>query len=168
MVLNLILHWLHLSAVVLWIGGLGFNLMMLTPNLKQVDLTNRSKLVSKVLPNFLKLVWISIAIIIATGLYRVVFVNNMTTLADFTSTSYGLSLLAKISIVAAMIILAAIITVKLKPKIMAHLSMHIGGEPTQQSCSACASMLKQMRSLMISVFIMSLVVIFIAAFLRGA
>ena len=95
MVLNLVLHWLHLSAVVIWIGGLGFNLMMLTPNLKQVDLTNRSKLISKVLPNFLKLVWISIAVIIATGLYRVAFVNNMTTLADFTSTSYGLSLLAK-------------------------------------------------------------------------
>jgi uncharacterized membrane protein len=142
--------------------------MMLAPNLKQVDLTNRSKLVSRVLPNFLKLVWISIAIIVATGLYRVAFVNNMTTLADFTGTGYGLSLLAKISIVAAMIILAAIITVKLKPKIMAHLPVHIQGEPMQQSCSTCVTMLKQMRSLMITVFVMSFVVIFIAAFLRGA
>ena len=167
MTLSLILHWLHLGAVVLWIGGLGFNLMILMPNLKQIDLTNRSKLVSKVLPNFLKLAWISIAVIVATGLYRVVFVKNMTALADFTSTSYGLSLLSKMSIVAIMIILAAIITVKFKPRILAHLSTHIEGAPMQQTCSTCASMLKQTRMLMMTVFVLSFAVIFIAAFLRG-
>lgn len=168
MVLSLILQWMHLGAIVLWIGGLGFNLMILMPNLKQIDLTNRSKLVSKVLPNFLKLAWISIAVIVATGLYRVVFVKNMTALADFTSTSYGLSLLSKMSIVAIMIILAAIITVKLKPRILAHLSTHIEGAPMQQACSTCASMLKQTRMLMMTVFVLSFAVIFIAAFLRGA
>lgn len=168
MALSLILQWLHLSAVVLWIGGLGFNLMVLMPNLKRIDLTNRSKLVSKVLPNFLKLVWISIAVIVATGLYRVAFVKNMTALADFTSTSYGLSLLSKMSIVAIMIILAAIITVKFKPRILAHLSTHIEGAPMQQACSTCASMLKQTRMLMMTIFMLSFAVIFIAAFLRGA
>lgn len=168
MVLNLVLHWLHLTAVVLWIGGLGFNLMLLMPNLKRVDLTNRSKLVSQVMPNFLRLVWITIVIIVATGLYRVAFVNNMTELSDFTSTSYGLSLIAKMSIVVAMIILAAIITLRLAPKIVSHLSIHVQGEQMQQSCSVCASMLKQTKMLMGAVFVMSFVVIFIAAFLRGA
>lgn len=168
MPLSLVLHWLHLSAVILWIGGLGFNLMLLTPNLKQIDLTNRSKLVSRVLPGFLKLVWISIPIIVATGLYRIIFINNMTTLADFTGTSYGISLLVKILIVIAMIAIAAIITLRYKPRIIEHLSIHIEGEPMQQSCSICASMLKQTRSLMMSVFVMSFVAIFIAAFLRGA
>lgn len=168
MVLNLVLHWLHLTAVVLWIGGLGFNLMLLMPNLKRVDLTNRSKLVSQVMPNFLRLVWITIAIIVATGLYRVAFVNNMTELSDFTGTSYGLSLIAKMWIVVAMIILAAIITLRLAPKIVSHLSIHVQGEQMQQSCSVCASMLKQTKMLMGTVFVMSFVVIFIAAFLRGA
>lgn len=168
MVLSLVLHWLHLSAVVLWIGGLGFNLMVLTPTLKQIDLANRSKLVSKVLPNFLNLVWISIFIIVATGLYRVAFVNKMTALTDFTGSSYGLSLLAKILIVIAMIVIAGIITLKFKPKIMAHISTHMEGEPVQKTCSVCASMLKQTRSLMMTVFIMSFAVIFIASFLRGA
>ncbi|GEM_PF-1227770 len=167
-VLSLVLHWLHLSAVVLWIGALAFNIMILTPNLKRIDLTNRSKLMSNVMPSFLKLVWISIAIIVGTGLYRVAFVNNMTSTSDFTSTSYGLSLIAKMSIVAVMIVIAAIITLRLAPKIMSHLSIHIQGEQMQQSCSVCASMLKQTRSLMIAVFVMSFVVIFIAAFLRGA
>jgi len=168
MVLNLVLHWLHLSAVVLWIGALGFNIMILTPSLKRIDLTNRSKLMSNVMPSFLKLVWISIVIIVGTGLYRVAFVNDMTELSDFTSTSYGLSLIAKMSIVAVMIAIAAVITLRLAPKIILHLSTHIQGEQLQQSCSVCASMMKQTRSLMISVFIMSFVVIFIAAFLRGA
>lgn len=168
MVLSLVLHWIHLSAVVLWIGGLGFNLMLLTPNLKSIDLTNRSKLIDKILPKFLTLVWISIAAVVATGLYRVVFVNNMTTMADFTATTYGLSLLAKILIVAVMISIAAVITLKFKPKIMAHISTHISGEPAQPSCAICASLLKRTRALMMSVFIMSFVVIFIAAFLRGA
>ena len=166
-VLNLVLHWLHLSAVVLWIGTLGFNIMILTPNLKRIDLTSRSKLMSNVMPAFLKLVWISIVIIVSTGLYRVAFVNNMTNLSDFVS-SYGLSLIAKMSIVAVMIAIAAVITLRLAPKIISHLSTHIQGEQMQQSCSVCASMLKQTRSLMISVFVMSFAVIFIAAFLRGA
>jgi len=167
-VLSLVLHWLHLSSVVLWIGALGFNIMILTPNLKRVDLTNRSKLMSQVMPSFLKLVWISIAIIVSTGLYRVAFVNNMTKLSDFTSTSYGLSLVAKMSIVVAMMAIAAIITLRLAPKIVSHLSVHVQGEQMQQSCTICASMLKRTRLLMITVFVMSFVVIFIAAFLRGA
>jgi uncharacterized membrane protein len=167
-VLSLVLHWLHLSAVVLWIGALGFNIMILTPNLKRVDLTNRSKLMSQVMPSFLKLVWISVAIIVSTGLYRVAFVNNMTKITDFTSTSYGLSLVAKMSIVAAMITIAAIITLRLAPRIVSHLSIHIQGEQMQQSCATCVSMLKQTRSLMITVFVMSFAAIFIAAFLRGA
>lgn len=168
MVLSLIIHWLHLSAVVIWIGGLGFNLIILSPNLNQIDLINRRKLVSKILPSFLKLVWISISIIVATGLYRIVFVNKMTTLADFTNSNYGLLLLVKILIVISMIILAAIITIRLKPGIIAHLSAHIEDEPIQKSCSTCVSMLKHTRSLMMTVFIISFVVIFIAAFLRGA
>jgi len=167
MVLSLVLHWLHLSAVVLWIGGLGFNLLILMPNLRQVSLANRSKLVSKVLQNFLKLVWISIAVIVATGLYRVVFVNQMT-IEDFTGTSYGLSLITKISIVIAMIVIAAIITAYLKPRIVSHLSTHIEGAPIQQTCPICGSMIRQMRRLMIAVFVMSLAVIFIASMLRGA
>jgi len=141
--------------------------MILTPNLKRIDLTSRSKLMSNVMPAFLKLVWISIVIIVSTGLYRVAFVNNMTNLSDFVS-SYGLSLIAKMSIVAVMIAIAAVITLRLAPKIISHLSTHIQGEQMQQSCSVCASMLKQTRSLMISVFVMSFAVIFIAAFLRGA
>ena len=168
MALSLVLHWLHLSAVVLWIGALGFNIMILMPNLKNVELTNRSKLMRQVMPSFLKLVWISIAIIVSTGLYRVVFVNNMTKLSDFTATSYGLSLIAKMSIVVAMIVIAAIITLRLAPKIVSHLTTHVQGEQMQQSCSICASMLKQTRLLMTTIFVMSFVVIFIAAFLRGA
>jgi uncharacterized membrane protein len=168
MVLSLVLHWLHLSAVVLWIGGLGFNLLILMPNLRQADLANRSKLVSKVLPNFLKLAWISIIIIVATGLYRVAFVNQMTTLDNFTGTSYGLSLITKISTVIAMIVIVAIITAYLKPRIVSHLSTHIEGAPMQQTCSICGSMIRQMRRLMIAVFVMSFAVIFIASVLRGA
>lgn len=152
----------------LWIGGLGFNIMILMPNLKRVNLAERSKLMSQVMPTFLKLVWISIAIIVSTGLYRVVFVNHMAKLSDFTTTSYGLSLITKMSIVAAMIALAAIITLRLSPKIVSHLAAHVQGEQMQQSCSICAAMLKQTRLLMITVFVMSFIVIFIAAFLRGA
>ncbi len=152
----------------LWIGSLGFNIMILTPNLKRVDLANRSKLMSQVMPSFLKLVWISIAIIVGTGLYRIVFVNQMTKLSDFADTSYGLALIAKMSIVVVMIVIVAIITLRFAPKIVSHLAIHVQGEQMQQSCSICASMLKQMRLLMIAVFAMSFVVIFIAALLRGA
>ncbi len=142
--------------------------MILTPNLKRVDLTNRSKLMGQVMPSFLKLVWISMVIIGGTGLYRVVFVNQMIKLSDFTATNYGLALIAKMSIVVAMIAIAAIITLRLAPKIVSHLAIHVQGEPMQQSCSICASMLKRTRLLMIAIFVMSFVVILIAAFLRGA
>lgn len=168
MALSLVLHWLHLSAVVLWIGALGFNIMILMPNLKLIDLANRSRLMSRAMPSFLKLVWISIAIIVSTGLYRVVFVNQMTGLSDFVSTAYGLSLIAKMIIVVAMIAVAAVVTLRLAPRIISHLTIHMQGEPMQKSCSLCASMMKQTRVLMISIFAMSFAVVFIAAFLRGA
>ncbi len=168
MPLSLILHWLHLSAVAVWIGALGFNLMILMPNLKLVDLTNRSRLMSRAMPSFLRLVWISIGIIVGTGLYRVFVVNQVATLQDFVGTAYGISLTAKMIIVVAMIVTAAVVTLRLAPRIVSHLAVHIQGEPMQSSCSICASMLRQTRVLMISVFVMSFAVIFIAAFLRGA
>jgi putative copper export protein len=166
MVLSLVMHWLHLSAVVLWIGALGFNLMILMPNLKKVNISERSKLMGSVIPSFVKLIWISIAIIVSTGLYRVAFVNNMT-VQDLAS-PYGLSLIVKISIVGVMIAIAAAITARLVPRILSHIVIHQKGEEMQQSCSACASMLRHMRMLMTSVFVLSFAVIFIAAFLRGA
>lgn len=168
MVLSLVLHWLHLSAVVIWIGGLGFNLMILMPSIKQVDLKNRSMLIHNALPRFLKIAWVSIAIIVATGLYRVAFVNNMTTLSAFTATTYGLSLLVKIIIVAVMIVVAGVITFGMKPRIISHLSIHIGGKEQETSCVTCKQLLTRTRMLMMSVFLMSFAVIYLAAFLRGA
>ena len=159
---------MHLSAVMLWIGGLGFNLLILTPSLAQFDLTNKSRMISKVLPNFLRLVWISISVIVFTGLYRVIFVNKMTTLSDFTDTAYGQSLLVKIIFVMVMIILVAKITMKFKTEIITHMSLHIREEFIQHSCSTCSSMLRLTRSMMLIVFMISFVVIFIAALLRGA
>lgn len=168
MVVSLILHWLHLLGVVTWIGGLVFNLIVLTPSLGAVELKPRAVLLRRVLRKFLHTVWGSLFVIIATGLYRVLFVNQMTTLGLFLNTFYGNLLIAKILLVTVMILIAAYVTLVLYPPLTTHLSQHETETFSPQKCQTCRDMLKITRRLMLTVAILGFVVILVAAQLRGA
>lgn len=60
----------HLAAAIFWMGGMGFLLLALRPPLHaQLQPPVRLPLVAQVLARFFAIVWISIAALLATGLW---------------------------------------------------------------------------------------------------
>ena len=167
-VVSLVFQWLHLLAVITWIGGGIFNIFALSPYLPAIELKQRAILLRRVFKRFLTLTWISIAVIAASGLYRVFFVNQMVTAEPFLSTTYGNTLLVKLSLVSTMIIIVATVTFVLFPKISGHLKGHETETVSPKMCPICGKMLKQVRQLMTAGLGLAVIVVLLAAFLRGA
>jgi uncharacterized membrane protein len=51
--INVITLWLHYLATVMWIGGMGFNLLVLRPSMIVIEQNQRPVLGTKVLKRFL-------------------------------------------------------------------------------------------------------------------
>lgn len=164
--ISLFFHWLHLVAAIFWIGGLAFTLISLAPSLSQIEFLQRGKLLKLVMKRFLHIVWGSIAVIVATGLYRVFVVNAMTSLDSFTASGYGHLLLTKIGLVIVMIALAAWVTYGLFPRVSKHIDEHT--EKQTPACVECGKLLKKTRRIMWTVLVLGIIVILVAARLRGA
>ena len=61
---------LHLAAAVLWLGGMGFVLFALRPSLGYLQTpADRLALLGAVLGRFFKLVWVSIGVLLVSGVY---------------------------------------------------------------------------------------------------
>ena len=100
LLLDIIVHWLHLLAAFTWVGGLIFVNVVLTPAVEPKGIP----------PQFVRLMgmerfrpfaWGSIIVVVLTGLYNTF--KSVPTLATLTGSQYGLTLLAKIAAVAVMI-----------------------------------------------------------------
>ncbi len=65
-----LLKFLHLAAAIVWLGGMAFMLAALRPSLPRVEAPpQRLGLLAAVLRRFFLLVWVSIAVLLASGLY---------------------------------------------------------------------------------------------------
>jgi len=101
------LNWLHLVATILWIGGMGFNILILRPSLKALDPKGRVLLASGVLKRFVYLAWISIAALTLTGV----------PIQPSRGVGYTEVLMMKHGMVAAMIFIVGTISLFLMPRI---------------------------------------------------
>lgn len=62
-------YWLHMAATVVWVGGLFFQAVILAPALNRSgDPQVTASLLSYVRRRFVPLAWLSLAVLIATGL----------------------------------------------------------------------------------------------------
>lgn len=89
---NIIILWLHYLATVVWIGGMAFNIMVLRPSMTVIEQNERPVLGNKVLKRFIVFAWISIMVLILTGI-SITF-SHMA-FEDILITSYGIVLLGK-------------------------------------------------------------------------
>lgn len=65
-----LLKFLHLAAAIVWLGGMAFMLAALRPSLPLVEPPpQRLALLAAVLRRFFVLVWVSIAVLLASGFY---------------------------------------------------------------------------------------------------
>lgn len=64
-----LMKFLHIAAAIVWLGGISFMLFALRPAATaQLAPPQRLPLIAGVLQNFFKLVWLSIALLLLTGL----------------------------------------------------------------------------------------------------
>jgi len=64
-------QWVHLSAAVIGVGGMGFLLLLLLPSLGRVSADQRDLLMKSVLGRFRWVSWSVIVLLMASGLYNI-------------------------------------------------------------------------------------------------
>jgi len=96
-IINIIMLWLHYLATVMWIGGMAFNILVLRPSMTAIDQNQRAVLGSKVLKRFIIFAWLSILVLILTGI--------SISRADTLATTYGFVLLSKHAVTLIMVLI---------------------------------------------------------------
>ncbi len=112
--INIITFWLHYLATVMWIGGMAFNLLVLRPSMIVIDQNQRPVLGTKVLKRFLIFAWLSIIVLILTGIS---IASNRISFEDIFSTTYGIVLLSKHFVTLIMIFIVTWISFVLSTKL---------------------------------------------------
>jgi uncharacterized membrane protein len=67
-ILNTLMNFLHVSATIVWLGGMSFMLFALRPAAMALPPPQRLPLMAQVLRRFFMLVWPSIGLLLVTGL----------------------------------------------------------------------------------------------------
>jgi len=112
MTLHVIYDFLHLLATVTWIGGVIYADLVLMPSLSAIDGPQQAKLMGVVGKRFTILAWLSVIILLVTGLLKTA--SGM--LFDF-STGFGTILAVKHIVFLAMIVVGLLITFSVVPKL---------------------------------------------------
>ncbi|MGH2619083.1 MAG: DUF4149 domain-containing protein [Anaerolineales bacterium] len=84
--------WLHMAATVVWIGGLFFQALVLPPTLRRV--AERGQVLEALRRRFQPLAWLSLAVLIGTGLTQMAANPNYTGLLSIEN-SWSRAILAK-------------------------------------------------------------------------
>lgn len=66
----MILIWVHILAAMFWIGGMLFFSLVLVPSLRGLPPPQRADLMSRIGQRYRRAGWISLAVLLATGLLR--------------------------------------------------------------------------------------------------
>jgi uncharacterized membrane protein len=106
--------WLHYLATVMWIGGMAFNILVLRPSMVAIDQNQRPILGTKVLKRFIIFAWLSITVLILTGI-PIAF--SSVAFEDILSTTYGIVLLSKHFVTLIMIFIVAWVSFVLSTKL---------------------------------------------------
>jgi len=87
-----IAFWLHMAATVVWIGGLFFQALVLPPALRR--LAERGQILEALRRRFQPLAWLSLAVLVGTGLTQMAANPNYTGVLSIEN-SWSQAILAK-------------------------------------------------------------------------
>jgi copper transport protein len=119
------LDWLHVVAGSIWVGGLiGIVVLWLNAGAK-----TRVETLRVVVPRFSRVAFASVLVLIGSGIGQSLL--ELPTLATLWDTSYGKALIAKIALLAAALVLAAVNLARTKPRLE-----HAGVEPSTGPAAA--------------------------------
>lgn len=126
MIFKIIIDFFHLLATVTWIGGMIYVNFVLIPSLPAIDPPQRGKLLGAVTKRFIIISWISIFILLISG----VLLTLSEKLFNI-STASGAPMTIKHILFLAMIVIGLLITFVLTPKLNA-LAPKPGEKPTTE------------------------------------
>ena len=106
--------WMHYLATLMWIGGMAFNLLVLRPSMTVIDQNQRPILGTKVLKRFIIFAWLSIVVLILTGIS---ITTNRIAFEEIFSTTYGIVLLSKHFVTLIMILIVTWVSFVLSAKL---------------------------------------------------
>ena len=106
--------WLHLVAGSIWVGGL-IGLLVLW---RSLPVARRVAGLAVCVPRFSNVAFVSVLVLIGSGTGAAVL--HMPTLASFWQTSYGETLIVKICLLAAAMLLASVNLLRTKPRLAAY------------------------------------------------
>ncbi len=111
--INIIMLWLHYLATVIWIGGMAFNLLVLRPSMMVLEQSQRPVLGNKVLKRFIIFAWLSITVLVLTG----ISINYNRMASDNIPATYGIVLLVKHFVTSIMVLVVAWVSFVLSEKL---------------------------------------------------
>lgn len=112
-IIYIITLWLHYLATVMWIGGMAFNIMVLRPSMVVLDQNQRPVLGARVLKRFIVFAWLSIAVLVLTG----ISISYNRIASDNIPATYGIVLLGKHFVTSIMILVVAWVSFVLSEKL---------------------------------------------------
>lgn len=113
-IINIITLWLHYLATVMWIGGMAFNLLVLRHSMVVIDQNQRPILGTAVLKRFIIFAWLSITVLILTGIS---IASSRIAFEDIINTTYGIVLLSKHFVTLIMILIVTWVSFVLSKKL---------------------------------------------------
>lgn len=141
---NSLMQFLHVFAAVAWIGGLVFALAVLLPAAPTIALPDRPRLMPLIFKRFPYIVRGSAGLLLITGLWRVPAHWPGTT-ASFWSSRIGMLVGLKLTVFAAILVVAGSVIWRVRPRIIAHLPSYAGGPPDAYQCPQCGSLVGGLR-----------------------
>jgi copper transport protein len=115
--LSVLLDTIHLAATAAWIGGLLVFGIAVLPALRGYPGSERVRILGQTVPRFSTLSLVSVELLVLTGLYQVW--AHVEGPAALTTTGYGQALLVKLGLVVAVLGLASVNLLALRPRVAA-------------------------------------------------
>jgi uncharacterized membrane protein len=167
MVFRVFILWLHLLAVVVWIGGLLFQVLVVLPALKRLPVSAEwLQFYVRLERYFRRIMWPAVGIALFTGLYNVLNILYAASLAGSrVPTAFVRLLSLKLLLVTLILVLQGIQRLVVQPRTVAALA-HPPAEPMELSRQF---LLLQRFSSLLSLLIVSaaIVVMLLGLLLRG-
>lgn len=130
--LALIADLLHLTTAALWVGGLVQFAIIVPACLKELEVEDRLHFLAGAVPRFSALAGVSVAVLIATGLYQAI--RELPSLDALWLTGWGRTLIVKLLLVAPLLLLGAVNLLLIRPALarMVHARANGQGKDLQR------------------------------------
>lgn len=163
-----IISWLHLLGIVTWVGGIFVSVLAMNPALGVVSPPERGKFMGAFMRRWMPLVWGAAALTVITGILSARSGIGIAAIFSFSS-RYTNLLLLKIILVTVMIIVGAIISFVLGPRLtsMAGAGPPGGGPPAAGPPPEIAQIQNQLNLLTYTNFVLGMLVLLVMGLIEG-